>query len=152
MQSIRRIVALAPTVALLTVLAASSALGNDNDAKSLHLVKTCPTFDTDHSCLVTTSTLKLLRGATFHYLDAANLGLEAGSPMLITTASATKDHGTANGVCHFNDATGVGHCEFTSGTESLSGFHANLAVLYIGGADFSLTGTYWFTEENEDDD
>jgi hypothetical protein len=52
----------------------------------------------------------------------------------------------------------MGHCEFTSGTGSLAGFHMNTVVRFIGaGPTFSLTGTYWFShghggdDENDDD-
>jgi hypothetical protein len=143
LRSIRLFVAVAIAVALLAVLAASSALAAET--KSLYLVKTC-TFTPTVTCLVTTSTLKILRGSTFHYLGPASLGT-TGSPMLITTANRVRK-GTASGVCHFSGTTG--HCVFTSGTGSLAGFHADLNVLSIGGADFSLTGTYWFDRHHDD--
>jgi hypothetical protein len=59
--------------------------------------------------------------------------------------------GTASGVCHFDSATKSGHCEFTSGTGSLAGFHANLAGVALGGNDYSLAGPYWFAHGHEND-
>jgi hypothetical protein len=32
----------------------------------------------------------------------------------------------------------------------LAGFHANLAVAWIGGNDFSLAGQYWFDRQHND--
>lgn len=67
--------------------------------------------------------------------------------MLITTAPGVRT-GTASGVCHF-DVTR--HCEFTSGTGSLAGFHAYLKVRSIGGADYALKGSYWFDRHDNND-
>jgi hypothetical protein len=89
-----------------------------------------------------------LLGSTFHYLAIGDLGT-TGSPMLITSAPG-KRPGMASGTCHFNDTTGTGHCEFTGGQGSLEGFHANLAVAWIGGNDFSLAGQYWFDRQHND--
>ena len=150
MRSLRHILAVAAAVALLITLTTSSALGSS--IKSIYAEKTCTTIATTSTCIVTTSTLKVLLGATWRYLDGrAGLGLPIGSPMLITTAYEGGRSGTANGVCHF--IAPAGHCEYAGGTGSLRGFHANFAVLFIGpGPVLSLTGTYWFDRSNGDDD
>lgn len=149
MRLLRHFLAVAVAVAI-TILAGSSALGSS--VKSIYAEKTCTTIVTTATCIVTTSTLKILRGATWRYLDnRAGLGLPIGSPMLITTAYTGGRAGTANGICHFIAPTG--HCEYAGGTGSLRGFHANFAVLFIGpGPVLSLTGTYWFDRGHHEDD
>jgi hypothetical protein len=132
------------------VLSAPAALGSS--AKSIYAEKICPTILTTHSCTVSISTLRTLRGADWHYNDYASLGLPAGSPMLITTADTRGVRaGTAAGVCHF--VAPAGHCEFSSGTGSPRGFNANFAVLFIhaGPPTLSLTGVYWFDRGNGDE-
>jgi hypothetical protein len=54
---------------------------------------------------------------------------------------------------------GTGHCDYTSGTGKLSGFHASIAVgttsiVQQDGVGFvnSLAGTYWFDRGEGDDD
>jgi hypothetical protein len=134
MRSLRHVLTVS-TLALLMLLAASSAFASGSN--SLSLVKTCPNFGVTHACVVTSSNVAILLGGTFHYLDAASLGT-SGSPMLLVTAAGT---GTASGKCQFDDATGMGHC--------LAGIHINAQVLFTGvsggGPNFSLTGTYHFT-------
>ena len=149
MRSVGRSLSVIGIVIALTVLAGSSALAAW--PKSVYLVKNCA--GGVPPCLVTSSTLKVLRGTTFNYLAPALLGT-TGSPMLITTPDTRGVRsGTADGLCHFYMALGTGHCEFAGGTGSLSGFHMNVAVLFIGGGpNFSLTGTYWFDRGNGDDD
>ena len=128
-------------------LTLEQAKKTEDKTKQLSLVKTCD--EKEPTCVVSTSTLEVLLGSTFNYLDIANLEGPAGSPMLITTA--VKDEGTANGVCHFDSATKSGHCEFTGGTGTLAGFHANLAGVALGGNDYSLAGPYWFAQGDEKD-
>ena len=155
MRALRRFLAVFTTVALLTLLAASTALGGDTKAKSIYAEKACPGISAlNPTCLVTTSTLRILRGATFHYLDfPAGLFGPNGSPMLITTADAKNiREGTANGVCHFSSATFTGHCEFAGGTGSLAGLHMNVLVARINTIPtFSLIGTYYFSHGHGDD-
>jgi hypothetical protein len=143
-RSLRHLITLVIAASLM-VLAASVALGSDTN--SLNLVKSCATFPTTHTCVVTSSNVGILLGSTFHYLDPSKLG-SSGSPMLITTAPGVPE-GTASGKCQFRGTTG--HCRFTSGTGSLAGFHANAQVLSIPGG-FSLTGTYHFSGDGDDSD
>jgi hypothetical protein len=158
MRSVRRFLAVLAAAALLTILASSSALGGDTKAKSVYFEKICPGIGpANPTCLVTTSTLRILRGATFHYLNFPSLFGPNGSPMLITTADANNiREGTANGVCHFNAATFTGHCEFAGGTGSLAGLHMDVIVVGINKVPtFTLTGTYYFShgdgDEGDDD-
>lgn len=141
---IRSFVAVVAATALLTVLAATSALASEH--KTLSLVKRCS--DTSPTCVVITSTFKLLLGSTFIYLAPQNLDT-TGSPMLLQTGPG-KRPGIANGICHFYATTGTGHCEFAGGQGSLRGFHANLAGAWLGGSDFSLAGPYWFDRHHND--
>jgi hypothetical protein len=149
MRSLRHIFAVAAAVALLTFAASSSALATN--AKSIYAEKECSGLMATHSCIVTFSTFRTLRGADWHYQDLSRLALEPGSPMLLTTADTNGIRaGTATGVCHF--VAPVGHCEWSGGTGSLRGFHANFAVGVVRPGLLSLTGTYWFDRGNGDDD
>jgi hypothetical protein len=137
MRSLRHLLTVA-TLAFLMTLAASSAFASDSNR--LNLVKTCA----GATCVVTTSNVDILAGSTFHYLDGSKLGT-SGSPMLLTTRTGIPA-GTASGKCQFDSASGTGHCRFSGGTGSLTGFHMNAQVAIVGqGPDFILTGTYHFS-------
>jgi hypothetical protein len=151
MRSLRHVVAVGAVVAILTVLASSTAMGSH--PKSIYAEKDCANLATTQSCVVSFSTLRTLRGADWHYQDLSRLALEPGSPMLLTTADTNGIRpGTATGVCHF--VAPAGHCEWSGGTGSLRGFHANFVVGIVGPGLLSLTGTYWFERGNgaEDED
>ena len=149
MRSLRRFLTVGTVVALLTIFASSSALGTH--AKDIYAEKECSALMATHSCIVSFSTLRTLRGADWHYQDLSRLALEPGSPMLLTTADTKGIRaGTATGVCHF--VAPAGHCEWSGGTGSLRGFHANFIVGVAGPALLSLTGTYWFERGGGDDD
>ena len=150
MRTLRRVAAVGAAIALLTFLASSTALGSH--PKSIYAEKDCTNLlPTTHSCIVTVSTLRTLRGADWHYQDLSRLALEPGSPMLLTTADTNGIRaGTATGVCHF--VPPAGHCEWSGGTGSLRGFHANFIVGVVRPGLLSLTGTYWFERGNGDDD
>ena len=150
MRSLRHLLAVAAAVALLMTLATSSALGAH--PKSIYAEKDCTNLlPTSHSCIVTFSTLKVLRGADWHYQDLSRLALEPGSPMLLTTADSKGIRaGTAVGVCHF--VAPAGHCEWDGGTGSLRGFHARFIVGVVSATVLSLTGTYWFDRGEDDED
>jgi len=162
MHSLGRLVAVAIGAALLTVLGTSSTLAGES--KTLTGVKQCtgivPGSPATNTCLVTESSLKILRGATFHYTDVVFLPTPPSttadhftSPIWLTAID--KRASTATGRCTFYFAgpkASTGHCEFWNGTDKLDGFHALITVGTISKAlkEYSLAGTYWFDHDNED--
>jgi hypothetical protein len=107
-------------------------------------------------CLITQSSLKILRDAKVYYTAAVVAGGVLTSPV---TLRAT-DHraSTATGQCtYYLPAAfppGHGLCVYSSGTGKLAGFHANVVVgPPIGGQRlYALTATYWFVRGDDDED
>ena len=149
---IRVLVAAATGVALLTVLATSSA--SAAETKSFTGFKDCGTFPNPPICVFTVSSLKILRGAAAHYTAPVLYSDHLASP--ITLVATDKRGSTATGQCTFYFAgptAGTGHCEYWSGTGKLVGFHAALSVAATSTPSlFSLAGTYWFDRDHDDDD
>ena|SRR5450759_5122147 len=141
MRSIRRLLVVVATIALLAVLvpsvSAASPLGE------VHLWKTCaPTFPTPATCTVQSSTSGPIPAGTVGTYS----GPLFGNPRLSSeVVLLTPDQGTATGHCTLSFRTGLGTCTFARGTGSLAGFHANLDVTYH--FDTGVTnwdGTYFF--------
>jgi hypothetical protein len=140
MRSVRRLLVVGATIALLAVLvpsvSAASPLGG-----WVHLTKTCPTFDTTASCTVITSTNGPIPVGTVAAYSGPLFSPVISSAVLLTTP----DGSTATGHCtlvwrpELSGNDGFGTCTFVSGTGSLAGFHANLKI-----TDHPLTGvTNW---------
>jgi hypothetical protein len=151
----------AAAVALLSVIAASSASGAE--MKSFTGQKSCgaPIVSTSPPapggyCLITQSSFKILFDAKVYYTAAVVVGGVLTSP--VTLRATDKRGSTATGQCtyHLPSSTEAGHglCEYSSGTGKLAGFHATIEVgppAAPGVRVYTLTGTYWF-DRNEDDD
>jgi len=157
LRSIRLFVAIATAVALLTVLATSSALAADT--KTFTGVKDCNTTpsppDPGGFCIFTQSNLKILRNAKVYYTNPDPVALAAGvlsSP--VTLRAVDKRGSTATGHCTFYIDMVKGLCVFWSGTAKLVGFHATIAVIGVipDTNVYSLTGTYWFDRHRRGDD
>ena len=147
MRSIQRFLATAGVLAALVLAAIPAAAHED---KTLSMVKNCANWPP--TCVVTSSTpLGFMRGSVITYLDPPSLGTAAGTDVRITTANGNS---SAPGHCMFDWSlpTPAGLCTFTSGTGKLTGFNARLDVAWIGGADFTLRGTYGFVHANDGDD
>ncbi len=162
LRSIRLFVAVATGVALLTVLAASSAVAAET--KTFRGQKTCsgllPTTPPTQTCIINPSSLEILEGATVHYThivfyNNAGAVVPPGSPAAIYLSSPVrltaidKKGSTAAGQCTFYIAgpkAGTGHCEWVSGTGKLTGFHSNWVVGTVNATAmvYSLKGPYWF--------
>jgi hypothetical protein len=142
-------------VALMSALSASAA-----ETKTFTGQKNCSTAVTISPpkpggyCLITESTLKILRGASVFYTDAHVVNHVLLSPV---TLRATDERGsTATGHCIYFQAAayppGHGLCEYTSGTGKLAGFHARIVVgPPTSPGVFSLVGTYWFDRDHGGD-
>src|SRR6202049_1782088 len=158
-RSIRLVVAVAFAVALLAVLGSSPALGAE--AKTFTGQKNCSTAVTISPpapggyCLITQSSLKILRGASVYYTDAT---VVAGVLTSRVTLRATDEkESTATGQCtYYRPALyppGHGLCTYSSGTGKLAGFHAHVVVgPPTSPGVFSLTGTYWFHRDHDGED
>jgi hypothetical protein len=146
-------------VALLAVISATSALAAET--KSFTGQKNCSTAvkisppNLGGYCLITKSSLKILRGASVFYTDAHVVKHVLMSPV---TLKAIDERGsTATGQCTYHQAgaypPGYGLCVYTSGTGKLAGFHATIVVgPPTSPGVFSLKGTYWFDRDHGGDD
>ena len=157
-----QIAAVVAAVALLTFLAASSALAAETKTftgwkgcKAPYSTATPPAAG--GYCLIFESSLKILEGAKVYYWDAhvttENGGLVLRSPVILRAIDERAS--TATGSCTYYFATmttpGHGLCEYTAGTAKLEGFHANVVVgapTFVGSGVFPLLGTYWFDRDD----
>ncbi|HEY8634172.1 MAG TPA: hypothetical protein VIO34_04355 [Candidatus Dormibacteraeota bacterium] len=152
----------ATAVVLLSVLAASSALGAETKAftgeKSCGapIVSISPPAPGGY-CLITGSSYKILFGAKVYYTAAVVASGVLTSPV---TLVATDERGsTATGQCTYHlpnlalNEPGHGLCEYSSGTGKLAGFHATIEVgpPIAGQRVYALMGTYWFDREEDED-
>lgn len=152
--SIRRsayfLVAVCAVVASLT----SSALAAET--KTFTGVKNCSTAVTISPpaqggyCLITESSLKILRGAKVYYTDAHVVAGVLSSP--VTLRAIDERGSTATGQCTYYRPAfyppGHGICTYSSGTGKLDGFRANVLVSApLSPGVFSLSGTYWFDHD-----
>jgi hypothetical protein len=107
-------------------------------------------------CLITESSLKILRGAKVYYTAALVAGGVLTSP--VTLRATDRRGSTATGQCTYNLPTpttpGHGLCVYSSGTGRLAGFHATVVVgpPIAGQRVYALTGTYWFDRRDDNDD
>ena len=159
LRSIRIPLGVGIAVALLAVMSATSALAAET--KTFTGQKNCSTAVTisppnPHGyCVITQSTLKILRGASVFYIDAHVVNHVLMSPVKLV---AIDERGsTATGQCTYHQPQpkqpGHGLCVYTSGTGKLRGFHATIVVgPPTSPGVFSLTGTYWFDRDHGDDD
>jgi hypothetical protein len=166
LRSLRLFAVFGTAVALLVVVGAQSALAAET--KSFTAVKTCtpllPTTPPTINCVINPSTLKILRGATSHYLDivfydtsgqpvARSSATYLASPMLLTAIDERAS--TANGRCTFFIAgpkAGTGHCEWWSGTGRLAGFQSRWVIGTLAPHVYSIAGTYQFDRDADGGD
>ena len=151
MRSILRLSAIGGiAAAIIAVFASSGSAASEEHVHFFQGVKTCaPRTNTvpEIVCVLTTSNVALLQGASVAYLRDPLVFAEPApgrvdSDVRLTTADGS---GTANGHCTFYFSTGTGLCSYRNGTGELAGFHAEFAV----GTDnpktrmYSVIGKYW---------
>lgn len=157
LRSIRIPLAVAATVALLALMSAASALAAET--KTFTGQKNCSTAvaisppNPGGYCVITESSLKILRGARVSYTDAHVINHVLMSS--VTLRAGDERDSTATGQCTYYQAAayppGHGLCVYTSGTGKLTGFHASIVVgPPTSPGVFSLTGTYWFDRDDDD--
>jgi hypothetical protein len=152
-----QLVGVATAVALLTVLAASSAFAAE--AKTFTGQKICkpPVVPIQFMppkpggyCVITASSLEILEGAKVYLTNATLIGGVLDSP--VTLVATDEKASTATGHCtyYFPTATDPGHgfCTYWSGTGKLAGFHAHDVAGPPTSIGVSFTGTYWFDRDD----
>lgn len=158
LRSIQIPLGVATAVAVLALMSATSALAAET--KSFTGQKNCSTAvkisppKLGGYCLITESSLKILRGARVFYTDAHVVNHVLMSP--VTLRAIGERESTATGHCKYYQAAayppGHGLCEYTSGTGKLAGFHATIVVgPPTSPGVFSLMGTYWFDRDHGGD-
>lgn len=159
LRSIRIPLGVAGAVALLVIMSTASALADET--KTFIGQKNCSTAVTISPpkpggyCLITESSLKVLRGASVFYTDAHVVNHVLMSP--VTLRALDERESTATGQCTYYQAAayppGHGLCVYTNGTGKLAGFHATIVVgPPTSPGVFSLMGTYWFDRGHGGDD
>ena len=153
LSKIRPLVAVAATIGVFAVVAALPAAASE--ARSVSALKACSGLitPTTQTCLITQSSLRILRGGTIHYTAIVFFADHLTSP--VTFTAIDKRGSTATGRCTFyfaGPAAGTGHCEYWTGTGRLVGFHAAMAVGTTTTPNvYSLNGTYWFDRSDDQD-
>jgi len=159
LRSLRIPLGVATAVVLLAAMSATSALAAET--KSFTGQKNCSTAvkisppNLGGYCLITKSSLKILRGASVFYTDAHVVNYVLKSP--VTLRAIDERGSTATGQCTYYQPKGYppGHglCVYTNGTGKLAGFHATIMVgSPTSPGVFSLRGTYWFDRDHGGDD
>lgn len=165
MHPIRRVLAVASVVAVLTMLIASSTLaanGRSDRGQGIRFFegqKTCAVTNGVPHCVMTKSNLALLDGIGIAYISVPPVVGEPApgrieSDMLLTTpAAAGTRQSTANGHCTFYFSTQTGLCTYSGGTRQLAGFHAQFLIgpTAVAPNVYSVIGKYWFGGDNEQD-
>lgn len=157
MQSIRhnvvRSIGFATAVALFTVLGAVTV--SASEPKGFTGQKVChpPLVPTGY-CVITSSSLEILEGATIYLTNDTLIAGVLDSP--VTLVATDRRGSTATGHCTYHLPTsttpGHGHCTYWSGTGKLKGFHANEVSGPPTPQGVSMTGTYWFDRDHEGDE
>jgi hypothetical protein len=159
LRSIRVPLGVATVIALLAFVFASSALASET--KTFTGQKNCSTAvktsppNVGGYCLITESSLKILRHASVFYTDAHVVNHVLMSP--VTLVATDEEESTATGQCTYYQAAayppGHGLCVYTSGTGRLAGFHATIVVgPPTSPGVFFLTGTYSLDRDHHRDD
>ena len=158
---VARVLAFVAAAALVTVLGVPTAFASE--AKTFTGQKICkpPVVPIQFMppkpggyCVVTASTLEILEGAKIYLTNATLIGgvLDSPATLVVTDRRAS----TATGHCtyYFPTPTTAGHglCAYWSGTGKLKGFHANEVSGPPTPLGVSMTGTYWFDRDHEEDD
>jgi len=136
MRSVRRLLVVGATIALLAVLVPSASAASH---KAFHLEKTCVD---NFTCTVLWSNFEAIpqnTEITYTYNGDGSDGLAYPTVWAV--------NGTTTGLCDWTHPTGPiqAKCTFDTGTGTLTGFH--LAVRVTANANGSVwywDGTYWF--------
>ena len=138
-------------------VASSRSAGGDNEGANsarsgaLHVTKECSAYTglAGSFCTITSSNLQqLTAGSRVVYENAA------GATSLDTDVIlyATGRGNTAFGHVVLDFVTATGTVTFSGGTGKFTGFHATVAVSYLGGPNWAWDGTYSFSNKGDTDD
>jgi hypothetical protein len=132
MRSVRRLLVVGATVALLAILVPSASAASQ---KAFHLSKTC---ESNFLCTVQSSDFKAIpAGTDITYLY--------GADPTLAYPTITIRNGSTTGVCDWAQPGPVvlAKCTFGTGTGRLAAFHLAVDVTFDGSTWF-WDGTYWF--------
>ena len=150
MDSVPHVLAVAGVAIAVTLLVSVSALAasgrsaTKDSPQFFQGVKTCSPTANPPLCVITTSNLALLQGASVLYFSVPPIFADPApgridSDVLLTTA----DHqSTAYGHCTFYFSTGTGLCTYDRGTHKLAGFRAVLVIGTLSDTTYSVIGKY----------
>ena len=119
---------------------------------ALHVTKECSEYTgaAGSFCTITSSNLKAIEvGSRVVYAKAA------GDPVagVLDTDIILDPPGPGNNIAFghvvLDLPTGPGTATFWGGTGKFSGFHASVAVSYLGGVNWAWDGTYSFSNKGE---
>jgi hypothetical protein len=143
------LLALVALAAMILPLMPRAAQASERDERNgdLYVTKECShaTGAAGGYCTITSSTLGVITIGSKVFYDQA-----AGIPTGLLDSNVVLDAGNGNmavGRCTLVFATGRGLCTFSDGTGQFTGFHARVDVAYLGGVDYSWSGTYSFSPE-----
>jgi hypothetical protein len=141
-------------VLALVFAAASIAVSADSQKGQLYVTKECShyTGSAGSYCTITSSNLPAIQvGSSVFYTQAAvnpgtpeanGIGLDSNVVLFVATGD------WATGRCTLG-TTFQGLCTFSDGVGELAGFHARVAVAPTGGVNFSWTGKYSFSSDDD---
>jgi hypothetical protein len=141
-------------VVLALVFAASIAVSADSRNGQLHVTKECShyTGGAGSYCTITSSNVPAIQvGSSVFYTQAAvnpgtpeanGIGLDSNVVLFVASGD------WAVGRCTLGTAFS-GLCTFSDGVGELAGFHARVAVAPTGGVNFSWTGKFGFSGDDD---
>ncbi len=138
----------------------SSVLHSDanNDAENsgrsgaLHVTKECSEYTglAGSFCTITSSNVKQIGvGSRVVYAKAAG-ATSLDADVILYPPGGGNNTAFGHVVLDFVNARGT--ATFSGGTGKFTGFHASVAVSYLGGPNWAWDGTYSFSDEGDRDD
>lgn len=140
------------------LVSASRNAGDDNDGENarrsgtFHVTKECSEYTglAGSFCTITSSNLKQIAvGSRVVYAKAADATSLDTDVILYAPG---RGHNTALGHVVLDFVNARGTATFSGGTGKFVGFHASVAVSYLGGPNWAWDGTYSFSDDHDSDD
>ena len=131
-------------------VSASAASARNSRRGALHLTKECSTYlgRAKDLCTITSSNINEIKvGSTVVYQQPAGPA-SLDSDVIVYPPNSRRN--IAFGHCALDFATGLGHCEFSGGTEKFAGFSANV-IVSCALPNCALDGSYSFSNRADQD-
>lgn len=126
--------------------------GNARRSGALHVTKECSAYTglAGSFCTITSSNVKQIRvGSRVVYANAAG-ATSLDTDVILYPPGRGNNTAFGHVVLDFVNARGT--ATFSGGTGKFTGFHASVAVSYLGGPNWAWDGTYSFSDEGDEDD